>query len=70
MMQSRRREKAMLATVSRLRRLLRKADLATKRVRVMGVTIFYTAALSLGGGQPGCRSSSSETNYSTSKFIH
>src|SRR5260370_42040051 len=36
MMQSRRSENAMLATVSRLRRLLRKADLATKCVRVMG----------------------------------
>src|SRR5271157_5109975 len=36
MMQSRSREKAMLATVSRLRRLLRNADLATKVVIVMG----------------------------------
>jgi hypothetical protein len=43
MMQSRSREKAMLATVSTLRRLLRKADLATKLVRVMGTKIFYTA---------------------------
>src|SRR5271165_3261643 len=47
MMQSRSREKAMLATVSRLRRLLRKADLATKLVRVMGVKIFYTGESSL-----------------------
>src|SRR5437899_10208260 len=44
MMQSRSRENAMLATVSRLRRLLRKADLATKLVRVMGTQIFYTAS--------------------------
>jgi len=41
MMQRRRREKAMLATVRRLRRLLRKADLATKVVRVMRMEIFY-----------------------------
>jgi hypothetical protein len=33
----------MLATVSKLRRLLRKADLATKLERVIGVKIFYTA---------------------------
>src|SRR5271156_889283 len=43
MMQSRSREKAMLATVSKLRRLLRNADLATKPVRVMGMKRFYTA---------------------------
>src|ERR1700690_2385102 len=49
MMQSRSREKAMLATVSRLRRLLRKADLATKRVRVMGSKIFYIAGKVAGG---------------------
>src|ERR1700686_3500197 len=49
MMQSRRREKAMLETVSRLRRLLRKADLATKCVRVMASEIFYTAT------SPRCR---------------
>jgi hypothetical protein len=41
MMHRRRREKAMLATVRRLRRLLRKADLATKVVRVMRMEIFY-----------------------------
>src|SRR5208337_2193795 len=35
--------KAMLATVSRLRRLLRNADLATKVVIVMGMRRFYTA---------------------------
>ncbi len=33
----------MLATVSRLRRLLRNADLATKLVKVIGVLTFYTA---------------------------
>ena len=35
MIERRSREKAMLAAVSRLRRLLRKADLATKRARVI-----------------------------------
>src|ERR1700722_13646141 len=43
MMQSSKRENAILATVSRLRRLLRNADLATKLVKVIGVRIFYTA---------------------------
>src|SRR3981189_2752181 len=46
MMQSRRSENAMLATVSILRRLLRKADLATKCERVMATEIFYTATSS------------------------
>src|ERR1700675_5072565 len=46
MMQSRRSENGMLATVRSLRRLLRKADLATKRVRVMATEIFYTATSS------------------------
>src|SRR5664279_1918553 len=52
MMQSRSREKAMLATVSRLRRLLRNADLATKLVRVMrDKKILHRAKLA--GGEPG-----------------
>src|SRR5208282_4237857 len=52
MMQSRSSEKAMLATVSRLRRLLRNADLATKLVRVIGDTkILHRAKFA--GGAPG-----------------
>src|SRR5277367_5828749 len=43
MIQSKSREKAMLATVSRLRRLLRKADLATKLAIVIEAETFYTA---------------------------
>src|ERR1700720_3451643 len=42
MMESSSKEKAILATVSKLRRLLRNVDLATKLISVMEVKIFYT----------------------------
>src|ERR1700688_4468427 len=49
MMHSSSSENAMLATVNRLRRLLRNADLATKLERVIGAKTFYAVPSFLGG---------------------
>src|ERR1700686_2789663 len=49
MMHSSSSENAMLATVSRLRRLLRNADLAPKLERVIGAKTFYAVPSFMGG---------------------
>src|ERR1700686_1219727 len=49
MMHSSSSENAMLATVSRLRRLLRNADLATKLERVIEAKTFYAVPSFIGG---------------------